>query len=50
MSRHNGKKYKTITKTSIGSTNRDLQDMVEKQCLYAISAGRSVHYDLNLIF
>ena len=44
------KKYLTIAKTSKATATRDLQDMVEKQCLIAIGAGRGVHYDLNLIF
>ena len=42
------KKYISIAKTSKATATRDLQDMVEKQCLSAIGAGRGVHYDLNL--
>ncbi|MFT6931266.1 MAG: Fic family protein [Sediminicola sp.] len=42
------KKYLSITKTSKATATRDLQDMVEKQCLKPIGAGRGVHYELNL--
>ena len=42
------KKYVSITKTSKATATRDLQDMVEKQCLKPIGAGRGVHYELNL--
>ena len=44
------KKYMSIVKTSKVTATRDLQDMVEKQCLNAIGAGRGVYYELNLIF
>ena len=42
------KKYVSITKTSKATATRDLQDMVEKQCLILKGAGRGVHYKLNL--
>ena len=44
------KKNISITKTSKATATRDLQDMVEKQCLHAVGTGRGVHYNLNLIF
>jgi Fic family protein len=42
------KKYMSIAKTSKATATRDLQDMVEKQCLRPMGAGRGVHYELNL--
>jgi len=42
------KKYMSIAKTSKATATRDLQDMVEKQCLCLMGAGRGVHYELNL--
>jgi len=42
------KKYISIAKTSKATATHDLQDMVEKQCLHPVGAGRGVHYDLNM--
>jgi Fic family protein len=42
------KKYMSTAKTSKATATRDLQDMVEKQCLRPMGAGRGVHYELNL--
>tara|TARA_R110001592_G_scaffold22729_17_gene90116 strand:- start:7149 stop:8258 length:1110 start_codon:yes stop_codon:yes gene_type:complete len=42
------KKYISIANTSKATATRDLQDLVEKQCLLPIGAGRGVHYELNL--
>lgn len=44
------KKNMPFVKTSKATATRDLQDMVEKQCLNTIGARRGVHYELNLIF
>ncbi|MEQ9582127.1 MAG: Fic family protein, partial [Arenibacter sp.] len=44
------KKYMSIAKTSKATATRDLQDLVEKQCLHAVGTGRGVHYHLNIIF
>jgi len=42
------KKYMSIAKTSKATATRDLQELVEKQCLLPMGAGRGVHYELNL--
>lgn len=42
------RKYTSITKTSKATATRDLQDMVEKECLSQIGAGRGVRYELKL--
>ena len=42
------RKYTSITKTSKATATRDLQDLVEKECLFQIGAGRGVRYELKL--
>jgi Fic family protein len=40
------KKYASLTHTSPATAQRDLADLVEKGCLVAAGAGRSVRYEL----
>ena len=40
------KKYANLTKTSPATAQRDLAELVEKGCLVATGAGRSVRYEL----
>lgn len=42
------KKYISITKTSKATATRDLQDLVEKNILKSLGAGRSVKYELKM--
>jgi len=42
------RKYMAITKTSKATATRDLQDLVQKECLSQIGAGRGVRYELKL--
>jgi Fic family protein len=42
------KKYARLTKTSPATAQRDLSDLVEKQCLDLIGTGRAVHYELKI--
>lgn len=42
------RKYISITKASKATATRDLQDLVIKECLIRIGAGRGVRYELNL--
>jgi Fic family protein len=39
-------KYRNLTKTSPATAQRDLADLVEKDCLVLNSAGRSVRYEI----
>ena len=40
------KKYASLTKTSPATAQRDLAELVEKGCMVATGAGRSVRYEL----
>ena len=42
------KKYISITKTSKATATRDLQDLLEKEALIIVGAGRSTHYELKV--
>jgi Fic family protein len=40
------KKYASLTRTSPATAQRDLAELVEKECLVQVGAGRSVRYEL----
>jgi Fic family protein len=40
------KKYAHLTKSSPATAQRDLADLVAKQCLVPVGAGRAAHYEL----
>ena len=44
----NARKYRALTRVSKATATRDLQDLVAKEALRPIGAGRSARYDLRL--
>jgi Fic family protein len=44
----NARKYKNLTEVSKATATRDLQDLVAKDVLLPVGAGRSARYELNL--
>jgi Fic family protein len=42
------KKYQHLTGASPATGQRDLADLVAKDCLVLVGGGRSVHYELAL--